>query len=247
MNLLAQVHHGKKIAPRRTLIYGTQGIGKSQFAASSPNAIFISTEDGLGTIDCDSFPVAHSLEEVLQALSELYLEPDHPYQTLVIDSADWLEQLIWTDVCKKRAVESIEDVGYGKGYTFALKQWRDVIDGLEALRNERGMGIVLIAHAKIERFEDPSTDTYDRYVPRLHKTASALLQEFCDEVLFACYRVHATVKDEGFGRKRAQGIGTGERVLRTSERPAHVAKNRLNLPDELPLDWHEYAKHFPSK
>src|SRR5690606_30134345 len=150
-------------------------------------------------------------------------------QTVAIDSADWLEQLIWADVCKKRGVESIEDIGYGKGYNFALKQWRDVIDGLEALRNERGMGIILIAHAKIERFENPETDTYDRYVPRLHKTAAALLQEFCDEVLFACYRVHATLKDEGCGRRRAQGIGTGERILRTTERPAHVAKNRLNL------------------
>ncbi len=247
MKLLSQVHHGKKLSPRRTMIYGVQGVGKSSAAAAAPHSIFIPTEDGLGTIDCDSFPVAQSLEEVLQALSELYLVEDHPYQNLVIDSADWLEQLIWADVCKKRGVECIEDIGYGKGYLFALKQWRDVIDGLEALRNECGMGIVLIAHAKIERFEDPSTDTYDRYVPRLHKTASALLQEFCDEVLFACYRVHATVKDEGFGRKRAQGIGTGERVLRTNERPAHVAKNRLNLPDELPLDWHEYAKHFPSK
>ena len=200
----------------------------------------------MGNIDCDSFPVAQSFEDVLQALSELYLEQDHPYQTLAIDSADWLEQLIWADVCKKRGVESIEDIGYGKGYNFALKQWRDVINGLEALRNERGMGIVLIAHAKIERFENPETETYDRYVPRLHKTASALLQEFCDEVLFACYRVHAAVKDEGFGRKRAQGIGTGERILRTTERPAHMAKNRLNLPDELPLDWEAYAKYFPT-
>ena len=32
----------------------------------------------------------------------------------------------------------------------------------------------------------------------------------------------------------------GERVMRTAERPAHVAKNRLNLPDEFPLDWRIY-------
>jgi len=35
-------------------------------------------------------------------------------------------------------------------------------------------------------------------------------------------------------------------VLRTTERPAHLAKNRLRLPDELPLSWAEFAKHLPA-
>ena len=246
MNLLSQIHRGRKLAPRRTMVFGVQGIGKSGFAASAPHTIFIPTEDGLGNIDCESFPVAQSYEQVLQALAELYQE-EHPYQTLAIDSADWLEQLIWADVCKKRGVENIEDIGYGKGYTFALKQWREVLDGLEALRKERGMAIILIAHAKIKRFEHPENPSFDRYVPRLHKSAGSLLAEYSDEVLFATYRVHTKLNDEGFGRKRAQGIGTGERILRTTERPAHLAKNRLNLPDELPLDWEAYAKYFPTK
>ena len=44
----------------------------------------------------------------------------------------------------------------------------------------------------------------------------------------------------------AQGIGSGERILRTTERPSHLAKNRLALPDELPLSWPEFAKHIPA-
>jgi len=106
------------------------------------------------------------------------------------------------------------------------------------------MIIVLIAHAKIERFENPETDTYDRYVPRLHRLASAMIQEWCDEVFFATYKVYTKKSDEGFNRTRTHGIGTGERIIRTTERPAHVAKNRLNLPDELPLDWEAYSKYF---
>lgn len=116
-----------------------------------------------------------------------------------------------------------------------------MLDGLDALRNERGMQIILIAHAQIERYANPETDTYYRYSPRLHRLASALVQEWCDEVLFASYRVHTKVTKEGFDRRRVQGIGTDERILRTSERPAHVAKNRLGLPDELPLDYRVYA------
>ncbi len=240
MKLLGQIQRGRAVAPRRTLVYGVHGVGKSTFGAMAEKPVFIQTEDGLGNIECERFPLAGQYADVVAALGELYTE-QHEYRTVVVDSLDWLERLIWAEVCKKRGVESIEDIGYGKGYVFALTNWREVLAGLDALRNDRGMGIILIAHAQIERFANPETDTYDRYSPRLHKQASALVQEWADEVLFATYAIHTKTTEEGFGRKRVQGIGTGERIIRTTERPAHVAKNRLSLPDELPLDYRIYA------
>lgn len=246
MKLLEQVVNGRTQAPRRVMLYGTQGIGKSTFAAHAPKPIFIQTEDGLGEIECDKFPLTTTFDQAMQALSELYTEK-HPFRTVVVDSLDWLERLIWAEVCRKRSVESIEDIGYAKGYVFALTQWREFLEGLTALRNDKGMMIVLIAHARIERFENPETESYDRYVPRLHRLASQVIQEWCDEVLFATFRVHTRQMDEGFDRKRIQGIGTGERIMRTVERPAHVAKNRLSLPEEMPLDWNTYAQYLTSE
>jgi len=240
MKLLEQVQRGPVAAPRRTLLYGVHGVGKSTFGSMAEGPIFLQTEDGLTNIDCQRFPLAAKYSEVIAALGELYTEP-HEYRTVVVDSVDWLERLIWAEVCQKRSVESIEDIGYGKGYVFALTNWREVLQGLDALRNERGMAVMLIAHAQIERFANPETDSYDRYSPRLQKLASALVQEWCDEVLFATYKVHTKTTNEGFDRKRVQGIGTGERIIRTTERPAHVAKSRLNLPEELPLDYRLYA------
>jgi hypothetical protein len=240
MPLLKQIQRGKTNAPRRVMAYGPHGVGKTTFGAMADRPIFIQTEDGLGGLESDRFPLATKYGDVLKALGELYTEK-HDYLTAVLDSLDWLERLIWADVCEKRGVECIEDIGYGKGYVFALTQWREILAGLDALRNERNMTIILIAHAQIEKFANPETDTYDRYSPRLHKQASALVQEWCDEVLFATYAIHTKTTDEGFGRKRVQGIGTGERIIRTTERPAHVAKNRLNLPDEIPLDYRIYA------
>lgn len=172
MSALASILTGAKPGPRRMLVYGTAGIGKSTFATCAPSPIVIQTEDGLNEIDCHKFPVATSLAEVMASLGALYNE-DHPYRTVVIDSMDWLERLIWAKVCADRQVATIEDIGYGKGYTFAIQHWRDVLDGLTALRERRGMTVVLIAHARIERFENPETEAYDRYVPRLHKTGSA--------------------------------------------------------------------------
>jgi len=243
MSALASILTGAKSGPRRMLVYGTAGIGKSTFATCAPSPIVIQTEDGLGEIDTHKFPVAQSLDEVMASLAALYSE-GHPYRTVVIDSLDWLERLIWAKICATRQVASIEDIGFAKGYSFALSHWRDVLDGLSALRDRRGMTVILIAHARIEHFNNPESDGYDRYVPRLHKAASALVSEWSDEVLFATYRVFTKATEEGFNQKRVQGLGSGERILKTTERPSHLAKNRLALPDELPLAWSEFAKHL---
>ncbi len=224
------------------LIYCTEGIGKSTTAAAAPNPIFIPTEDGLDQIDCASFPLASKLADVESALQSL-LHEKHDFQTVVIDSVDWLERLIWDVLCEQYGVSSIEKVdgGYAKGYTHALTHWRKVLSDLNMLRTKRGMCVILLAHAKVEKFEDPEHSAYDRYSPRLHKHANALITEWADAVLFATRKIITKTEESGFNRERtiAAGLGKdgGERVIRTVGSPACVAKNRYGLPAELPLSW----------
>lgn len=241
MPLLDSIQHGKQYTPRRMMLYGTPGIGKSLFASQAEKPIFLQTEDGLGQIDCAKFPLAGSFDEVIKSLAALYTEK-HDYRTVVIDTLDWLERLIWAEVSRRKMVESIEDIGYQKGYVFAINLWRDVLAGLDALRRDRNMAVLLVAHCKIEKYDDPATEAYDRYSPRLHKLAAALVTEWCDEVLFANYKVYTRQSDEGFNRKKTRAIGDGQRILHTTERPAHIAKNRLNLPDEIPLEYASYQQ-----
>lgn len=242
MGLAARIETGRARKPPRIMVYGIGGIGKSSYAAQTPKPIFIQTEDGLGEIDCHRFPLATAYDEVESELDELINEK-HDYRTVVIDSLDWLERLIWDRLCKSYGVASIEKVdgGYGKGYVHALGLWRRVIDRLAVLRRQRGMMVMLIAHAKIEKFEDPEAPTYDRYSPRLNKHASALLTEWCDAVLFATRKIITRTEEAGFNRTRTiaagQGRDGGERIVRCIGGPSCVAKNRYNLPAELPLDW----------
>lgn len=242
MSLMETIQTGKQPMPPRLLIYGTEGIGKSTLAAGAPKPIFIQTEDGLGEIECAKFPLATSVDDVLAALDELN-QAEHDFQTVVIDSCDWLERLIWDAICREYRVSSIEkaDGGYQRGYVHALTHWRKVVDALNALRIGKGMATILIAHAKVEKFDDPEAASYDRYTPRLHKHACALLNEWVDAVLFATRKFRTETEEQGFGKERtiAVGIGAdgGERVLRCVGSPACVAKNRYNLPAELPLAW----------
>ena len=94
MGMLDNIQTGRENKPPRIMIYGSEGVGKSSYAAGAPNAIFIQTEDGLGEIDCRKFPLAHSLSEVIAELTALRDEA-HEFQSVVVDSVDWLERLIF--------------------------------------------------------------------------------------------------------------------------------------------------------
>jgi hypothetical protein len=241
---LASLERSSVLKPPRILIHGVHGVGKTTFAADAPNPVFIVTEDGLGTLQVDHFPLAKTFDEVMDALDALRIE-EHPFETLVVDSVDWLEPLVWGRVCQDQKLKSIEDAGYGKGYVAALDHWRQYIEALNALRDERSMAIMQIAHTDIKRFDSPESEPYDRYVIKLHAKASALLQEHSDVVLFANYRVSTVKSDVGFNKKVTRALGSGERLLHTAERPAFLAKNRYGLPDQLPMSWDALVEAMP--
>lgn len=244
MGMLDNIQTGREARPPRIMIYGSEGVGKSTFGASAPKPVFIQTEDGLGEIYCAKFPLAKSVSEVVAELTALRDE-NHDFLSVVIDSADWLERLIFEEVCREYGVRSIEkaDGGYGRGYTHALSHWRKIVQLLEELRDRRGMLVILVAHAKIERFEDPENAAYDRYTPRLHKHAASLLSEWVDAVLFANKKLRIQKENE---RAIASPIGAdgGERIVRTVGSPACIAKNRFGLPHELPLSWEAFIAAY---
>jgi hypothetical protein len=235
---LSSIRRNTALAAPRVLVYGVEGIGKSTFAAGAPSPVFIQTEDGLGALQVDHFPIATRVSDVLDAIGSLFSD-DHEFKTVVIDSLDWLETLIWRDI---EAKYDAKDLAYGKGAMIAADKWREILDGLTALRNERGMAVVLIAHTEIKRFDSPETEPYDRYQPKLQARSSALVREWCDAVFFANYKTIVKKDDVGFNKTVARGISTGERMLFTSERPAYMAKNRYSLPESIPLSWEAFEK-----
>lgn len=238
MSLLSQVSKGRLSKPHRVLIYGPDGVGKSTFAADAPNPIFIGSEDGTSNLDVVRFPRLKSLNDVASAVSELITTP-HEYKTLVIDSLDWLEPMVWEKVCKDNNKSSIEEVGggYGKGYVEANQEWRALMNQLVDLQEKTKMNLVVIAHAQIKTFTDPIKNaSYDRYVLKLNEKASALWREFVDSVLFTNFEVFVKNPED----RKAKAYGDGARYIYTERRPAWDAKNRMGLPFQMPLSWADY-------
>lgn len=231
--------------PPRIVIYGAGGIGKSTFAAAAPKPIFLDVENGLDGISCAKIKIK-SWDDIGEAMPAL-LSQDHDFQTLVIDSIDWLEQLIHKHVAQIHGVKSVADISYGRGYAESLVYIERILGGLSRLRDEKGMSIILIAHDQVKRYEDPMGEGYDRHQLKLHDKSAAKVFEWADAVLFAKTKTLTRTNQEGF--KKVTKAVDGGRVLYTEDSPAYMAKHRasLSLPREIPLSWEAFISNIGQK
>lgn len=221
--------------PPRVLIYGPEKMGKTTLASEFPAPVFLQTERGeSGSLVLDSFGHLDSYGAVIEAITSL-AGGDHTFQTVVLDSVSALQKLIWDKVCRDSNTTSIELAGggYGKGYIEADNLWLEVLDGLNYLRNSRGMAVVLVGHAIISRFDDPETQSYSRYDIDLHKRAEALLKREVDAILLV--KKDVTIKTEGAkpGQGRARADGGDTRWIYCQGKPAYTAGNRYDMPERL--------------
>lgn len=233
---LTNVARGKQREPYRVLLAGVEGIGKTTFAAAAPSPIFIEPERGSGHLDVPRFPPPTNLPDVLEAVQELTVS-EHAFQTVVIDTIDWLEPMVWAFVCSRDGKSDVEDYGYGKGYQVALDEWRKVLSALERLEKAKGMNVILLAHTQLRSFKNPEGDDFDRYELKLHAKAGGLVKEWVKAVLFTNYETYAVKAKNAL---KAKGVSSGARLIFTTRSAAYDAKNRYSLPPALPLSWPDF-------
>lgn len=248
MNLFKQLESGRTFPPRRILLYGIHGIGASSFAAGLLAPVFVPADQSTSGVNCQRFPAARRFADLMTALEELYIEA-HDYRTVVVDPLGAVEGLIREAVCRERGVKQLADAPRaGKDL---LIHWRRLLRRLDLLRSDIDLHVVLVGHAREPRACSAS-DNSERapqqnrgsqcYRPAVSRSASALLQSWCDEVLFA---THATLPPAGnlSPTCAAASVAGGEpgdrvndlRVIHTTPTALYVAKNHLNLPLQLPM------------
>lgn len=234
--ILMEIIRGKIQKATKVVIYGPEGIGKSTLAAMFPDPVFIDTEGSTGRMDVARFPAPTSFTMLLEEIKEV-LKDNSICKTLIVDTVDWAEKLCAEAICAERNVKGIEDFGYGKGYTYLKESFGKMLNLLSDAV-DKGINVVLTAHAMMRKFEQPDEmGAYDRWELKLSKQCSPLVKEWADMVLFCNYKtIVVNVDNKGVqkGTNKAQG---GRRIMYTSHHPCWDAKNRDNLPEELPMEY----------
>ena len=239
-----QITKGKRARAQRVVIYGPEGIGKSSLAAQFPNPLFIDTEGSTDNMDVTRADKPTSWTMLMNHIAFVKANPTI-CQTLVIDTIDWAEALALQYICAQHGKSGIEDFGWGSGYTYLIEEIGRLLDRLQELV-ELGINVVLTAHAQVKKFTKPDElGGYDRYELKLSNkktetNVSAKVKEWADMVLFLNYKTYI-ITDEKTKKQKAQG---GQRVMQTTHSPSWDAKNRHNLPEELPMDFAAIAHIF---
>lgn len=246
---LSSLKSTKRTMPPVMLLYGVDGIGKTSLAAEFPDPIYLATEGERPPSDVDLVTpgTIETFDDLLNVFGEL-LTQEHDRRTVIIDSLDGLEPLVWASTCGRLGVNSIEEPGYGRGYMEADREWNEYNSAVSALSNA-GMYVVQLAHPEIIRFDSPTTDPYSRYQPKLHKRANALVREKADVVAFMNYRVSIKEKEVARQTKVAHAEGGKERQIHVNEGPGFMAKNRFSMPDAITYrkgrGFTDLAKYWP--
>ncbi|MGN0902407.1 MAG: ATP-binding protein [Succinivibrio sp.] len=238
MSIKLNITRGIIKRPQKVVIYGPEGIGKTSLASQFPNPLLIDTEGGSSHLDVARIECRDSWDELLEIIKEVAKQD--VCTTLVLDTADWAEQLAINALCKKYKQSSIESFGYGKGYTYASEEISRMLLALNEVIDS-GKHVVITAHAKMRKQELPDeSGAFDRWELKLTRQTAPIIKEWADAVFFLNYKTYVNISDD---KKTAKASG-GKRVMYTSHHPCWDAKNRYGLEDVLDMTYQSISEHF---
>jgi hypothetical protein len=239
-SVLSLITKQRRRRPFFGVLYGPPGVGKSTFASEAPNPIFIPCERGLDQITVDKFPrIPKTLAEFGSYLKAIQ-EEENDYQTVVIDTADGLELLIFDAVCKEGKVDSIEEYGGGwqKGYARAREYWARLLSRLTQISEQRT--VLLIAHSHLRTVADPMmAASYDVFEMKIQQKSVELIRQSVDLILFA--RMATTVAKDTPKAKKGRGLVSGDREMYTQPTTGIESKNRYGLESPMEFSWQALA------
>ena len=234
---MLNVLSGPQVKPLRVVLYGPEGVGKTTFAADAPGAIFLGAEEGTEELDVRRFPTPSGWDEILEAVALVSRGVPQlgKIGTLVIDTLDAVERMIYAAICNEAKVDTIEQVGggYGKGYSRALDYWEQLLKRMDTMQAKQGTHVIMLAHAQLAKVTNPHGADYHRAELKLNAKAGAMVKEWSRDVLFANFEVRV---NDGKDLKK-KGKATGKRLIYTAHSAGYDAKTRATLPETLPLSF----------
>jgi len=220
------------------------------FATQAPKPLVVNLNKGLTD---DNIPrigdEVKTWADLLKLLNDVMKDPDFAeIETVVLDTMNDAERLcihhLLTVVGGKnhQPVSTLNDVGngYGAGTNMLYDGMRQLYAIFEQMW-EMGKRIIFIAHDKLENVKNPDGSDYQRYNMSVQDKIAALFVGNVDAVLFA--RIDVVVTKEFADKKRARALEGDGRILYTTEKAGHSAKNRYSLPEKMPLDWFVFVEN----
>ncbi len=236
--------------PPRVIIFGTEGVGKSNFMVNADKPVIISLEDRVDHLkrqDGQEFDIAdlRTWDEVRAYVKSLIVD-DHDFKSLGIDSLDWLEKLCHAKIIGSSEKDIIRvNGGYSAGLRESEKLHRELISDLSILRDKKGMAVVCTAHYQVKEEKNPeAAKDYDTFQIKLDERVSSLWREWADAILFARFNTYVKNNDDS---KKGKAFTDHERSVYASKQAFCQAKNVYGMPlTAMPFGenfWNDFSEY----
>lgn len=208
------------------LLYGAPKIGKSTFCSRAEDALFVATEPGLNHLEVASVQV-NTWREFLETMA-LLAKGGHGFKILVIDTIDKLCDFCDIEICDNAKVQTLGDMGFGKGYKIYQNELKRVFQKVFAL----DMGVILTSHAQLIEVDTP-TGRQTKWMPTFEKRAREILMPMVDIIGFA----------QNVVSLNAKGERVETRVMQTKTSSLWEAGDRTGrLPETMPFAYQAFDK-----
>jgi hypothetical protein len=237
--MLKGVGRGTRKEPRIAL-YAPPKWGKTQFGASFPSPIFVTTEDGADALPVDCFATAKDWQAVIDNLTTV-ATGDHEYKTVVLDTLGGAVELAAIHVCNTIFGGDWGARGYsayGQGAAATSEEIRRLLPILDQCR-DRGMTVLLLSHTGLQNVKSPTTGDFQKYAPDMDRKVWGRVAKWADMIGRGDFE-YVLVGEEG--RRKVKGTNT--RIIHWSGSAAEDAGCRAGyeLPDETLLSYPAFAE-----
>lgn len=228
-----KVTKGRLFLPSKHVIYGTEGVGKTELASLYPTPIFGDTEGSTTNIDTDRRFIKNwtqfttFCDELIQGNDGGY------YKTVIFDTVDWLEKIMINEILRidqETSITSHKTYGFGAGDK-RIEEFahRNVIGRFNQIM-AKGKNIVLTAHCVIKGIDHPIHGRFDTFQLKASKTFSSIIKEWCTDLLFIDFETQIEYKK---GIEKNKATGGRERYIHTKRTPQYEAKNRSGMQERM--------------
>ena len=234
------------------VIAAVEGYGKTTTVAGLPGIYMLDVDDGSYGLDCPIVKFNGTVAGMLGLIAELKSDKcPSDMQTLGIDTADMLVQILTRDLCKRKHWSSMEEKDYGKCWGEFKPEWCSVLNGLKDVARTKGINVIYTLHVSGDKtFTEKTTGKqWNRWMARMTPKCSEELYSSTDFYFSGLYDVQ-TMKAKS-GRSNLDLAVGEDRIVYTDHSSDHDGKCRLfvtmpdgsKIPRQMTLD--EFQKNLP--
>jgi len=233
----------------RLVLVGGPGMGKTTFGTHCDDVVFILTEDGCAA-NVPKIPKTGKLEkweDVLASVGFLIRE-EHDRKTVVVDVINAAETMCKEYICNTkfegRMIPERGKDGYmqwGQGDKLMHQEFIRFLNGLDMLRENKNMMVVLLVHEGLHRQGNALGDDFLKIGGAMHKYTWNAVMEWADQIGHIT-KDHVAVMKQG--DKVAKQRGSNKRVCYFEGGPGRDAKSRAGyeMPESIEFSYENYIK-----